>query len=183
MFSMGRKNKVEEETKTEEIVIKKAERTEEKSMDNNIKKVDVKIGESATIIGTMKGSCIANIEGCFEGTVDLDGDLVLAKTGRLKADVRVKNAVISGNLNGTIYASESVQILPTATVNGDITSKTLVIERGARFIGNSKVIEDEFQPVVNSVYANYSTTTDVSEENEEVGEYSSDFDMFEKKAL
>lgn len=155
MFSMGKKDKQQVEN-PEEFVIKKAERTEEKIMDNNIKRVDVKIGESATIVGTMRGSCIANIEGCFEGTVDLDGDLILAKTGVIKADVNVKNAVISGNLDGTIYASESVQIMPTARVNGDITSRILIIEKGAKFIGSSNMIEEETKPTVNSVYGHYS---------------------------
>lgn len=61
MFSMGKKNKAEEIVKVEEVIIKKAERNEERPMDNSIKKVDVKIGESATIVGTMSGSCIANI--------------------------------------------------------------------------------------------------------------------------
>lgn len=181
MFSMGKKSKVEEEVKTEEVIIKKAERNEDRVMENNIKKVDVKIGESATIIGTMRGSCIANIEGCFEGTVDLDGDLVLAKTGVVRADVKVRNAVISGNLNGTVYASDSVQIMPTAIVNGDITSRILVIERGAKFMGTSKVIEDDVQPIVNSVYANYTPAIN-SDENEDADEYNSDFNMFEKKA-
>lgn len=181
MFSMGKKNKIEE-VKSEEIAIKKAERNEEKIMDNNatnIKKVDVKIGESATIVGTMLGSCIANIEGCFEGTVDLDGDLVLARTGMLKADVKVKNAVISGNLNGTVYATESVQILPTAIVNGDITSKVLVIERGAKFIGSSKILEEEIKPDINSIYAHYTPAVNSSDGADE---YADDLNIFEKKS-
>ena len=156
MFSMGKKAKQEEGPKiVEEIIVKKAERVVEREMENSIKKVDVKIGESATIIGTMKGKCIANIEGCFEGTVELDGDLVLAKTGVLNADVKVKNAVISGNMNGTVYAHESVQIMPTAIVTGDVTSQVLIIERGAKFIGNSKVIEGETKPTSNTAYSSY----------------------------
>lgn len=169
MFSMGKKSTPEAENKaTEEFVIKKAERNEEKVMENNngIKKVDVKIGESATIIGTLRGSCIANIEGRFEGEVDLDGDLVLSRTGFVKADVKVKNAVISGTLNGTIYAYDSVQIMPTAVVNGDITSKILVIERGAKFVGTSKVLEDENKPLVNSVYGNYSSMVNANSSSE-----------------
>lgn len=181
MFSIGKKPTLEVENKTtEEFVIKKAERNEEKVMENNngIKKVDVKIGESATIIGTLRGSCIANIEGSFEGEVDLDGDLVLSRTGFVKADVKVKNAVISGTLNGTIYAYESVQIMPTAVVTGDITSKILVIERGAKFVGSSKVLESETKTLISSVYGNYSSMVNINSNSDTETE----FDSLDKKA-
>lgn len=154
MFSISKKNnQVDEKPKVvEEPLVKKVERTEELSVETNTKKSEVRIGESATIIGTIKGSCVTIIDGCFEGNVDLDADLVLSKTGSLRAEIKAKNTFISGNMEGTIYATESVQIMPTAVVKGNITSKILVIERGAKFIGHSDIIEEEAKPVASDAY-------------------------------
>lgn len=102
--------------------------------------------------------------------MDLDADLVLSKTGVLRADIKAKNTFISGNMEGTIYATDSVQIMPTAVVNGNIASKVLVIERGAKFTGNSQVIEDDAKPSSDTLYNSYPLTTKMTTETKKDSE-------------
>ena len=172
MFSINKKsNPVEEKPQAETPLVKKVERTEDETMESvNTKKSEVRIGETATITGTIRGSCITIIDGCFEGNVDLDADLVLSKTGVLRADIKAKNTFISGNMEGTIYATDSVQIMPTAVVNGNIASKVLVIERGAKFTGNSQVIEDDAKPSSDTLYNSYPLTTKMTTETKKDSE-------------
>ena len=68
----------------------------------------------------------------------------------LKADIKSKNLVVSGKVEGEIYVADSVRILPKGSVKGTITSKTLLMERGAKFHGNSVVIDDELMLINHS---------------------------------
>lgn len=98
----------------------------------------------------VKGSGRIYIKGYFEGTADIDGDIYVGELAFLKADIKSKNLVVSGKVEGEIYVADSVRILPKGSVKGTITSKTLLMERGAKFHGNSVVIDDELMLINHS---------------------------------
>ncbi|ODS34222.1 MAG: integral membrane protein [Candidatus Scalindua rubra] len=82
-----------------------------------------------------------NIDGKFEGElISNDGDLNVGKTGKLKANIRVKNAIISGQVDGNITTSEKVELKKDARVIGDLNARTLAIEEGVVFVGKCNVI-------------------------------------------
>jgi cytoskeletal protein CcmA (bactofilin family) len=99
--------------------------------------------DSEIYIGSFPGS---NCEIAFAGVLHFDGysmgnmsspdgTLVLAKRGRIEADVNVKAAVINGWVTGNITATESVVLESEARVTGQIRTRALSVRLGAIFDG------------------------------------------------
>ncbi len=92
------------------------------------------------INGTIKFDKVMRIDGKFEGEMTTsNGELIVGKTGAIKASVKVKNAVIEGRVEGNITATEKLEFKQKAQLIGDLQAKTLVIEEGVVFVGNCNV--------------------------------------------
>ena len=92
------------------------------------------------IKGTIKFSEAMRIDGKFEGELITDnGELTVGKTGNVKANVKVRSAVIEGRVDGNIKASDKVELKQKAHLIGDLQAKTLVIEEGVVFVGQCNV--------------------------------------------
>ena len=99
------------------------------------------------IKGTIKFDKVLKIEGKFEGEmVTNEGELIVGKTGAVKANVKVKNAIIEGRLDGNVSATEKVELKQKAQLIGDLQAKTLVIEEGVVFVGQCNVNPNGTKP-------------------------------------
>ena len=95
------------------------------------------------INGSIKFDKVMRVDGKFEGEmVTNDGELIVGKTGTVKANVKVKNASIEGRLEGNIVAAEKVELKHKAQLFGDLQARTLVIEEGVIFNGQCNVNPD-----------------------------------------
>ena len=79
------------------------------------------------------------LNGSFHGQLVSSDTLLVGETGRLKADVYVRTAVISGHVSGHINAKERVELKRTARIFGDITTPVLILDEGVIFDGNCKM--------------------------------------------
>ncbi len=99
------------------------------------------------IKGTIKFDKVLKIEGKFEGEkVTNEGELIVGKTGTVKANVKVKNATIEGRLDGNVFAAEKVELKQKAQLIGDLQARTLVIEEGVVFVGQCNVNPNGTKP-------------------------------------
>ena len=99
------------------------------------------------IKGTIKFDKVLKIEGKFEGEmVTNEGELIVGKTGAVKANVKVKNATIEGRLDGNVFAAEKVELKQKAQLIGDLQARTLVIEEGVVFVGQCNVNPNGTKP-------------------------------------
>jgi len=76
------------------------------------------------------------IEGDFKGDIATPENLIIGKTGTVNAAVKVKNAIIGGQLFGNIVAENKIELQSGSHVEGDIKTKRLVIDEGVFFEGN-----------------------------------------------
>lgn len=82
------------------------------------------------------------IEGTVEGTISHQShQLMIGKSGKVKADVHARVIVIEGTLEGNMQGDEAVHIRSTAQVTGDIVSPRVSIEEGASFEGRVQTSE------------------------------------------
>jgi cytoskeletal protein CcmA (bactofilin family) len=93
------------------------------------------IGESIVVSGNLNGDEDLTVRGRVEGTVTLTKTLVVEPSGVVKAEVQVKNLVISGAVVGNVTASESVEITKEGRMVGDIAAPRVIIVDGATFRG------------------------------------------------
>jgi cytoskeletal protein CcmA (bactofilin family) len=93
------------------------------------------IGESILIKGKLEGDEDLTVRGRVEGEVTLQRTLIVEQSGVVKADVSVRNAVVSGAVVGNITATESVEITAEGRMVGDIKAPRVIIVDGAAFRG------------------------------------------------
>jgi cytoskeletal protein CcmA (bactofilin family) len=110
------------------------------------------VGQSILISGKLTGDEDLTVRGRVEGEVTLSKTLIVEQSGIVKANVEVKNAIISGVVVGNITATESVELTREGRMVGDIRSPRVIIVDGASFrghvdMGNAEPRSAEDRPV------------------------------------
>lgn len=94
------------------------------------------IGRNITIDGTISGSEAVLVEGTVRGKIDMSGELRVGTPARVEATVHAKNVTVEGKLTGDISADDRVELVASATVDGNIKAPKIVVAEGAKFRGN-----------------------------------------------
>jgi len=93
------------------------------------------IGPSIIVSGSLKGDEDLTVLGRIDGEINLSKTLVINTSGVVKADIAVRNAIVSGVVVGNITATESVELTAQGRMVGDINAPRVIIVEGARFRG------------------------------------------------
>ncbi|MBX5484486.1 MAG: bactofilin BacP, partial [Myxococcaceae bacterium] len=93
------------------------------------------IGPSILINGKLTGDEDLLVRGRVEGELALTRTLIVESSGVVKADVSVRNAIVSGVVVGNITATESVELTREGRMVGDIRAPRVIIVDGAAFRG------------------------------------------------
>ncbi len=104
--------------------------------DPNMSEFETIVGKQTIIRGNLEGDEDLTVRGRVEGNITLTSTLIIEPNGIVKADIDVKNAVVSGIMVGNIIASEYVQINEDGRMAGDISAPRVIIVDGASFRGN-----------------------------------------------
>lgn len=116
----------------------KTKQTTFKSSDSSI----TFVAEDCEIHGSINSSGNARIEGKIEGTINIGGDLVIGQNALIKANIEAQTVTIAGEVHGNIKAKDLLELSSTARLYGDINTKQLKIDQGARFVGKSTYIDE-----------------------------------------
>lgn len=97
--------------------------------------IDSLIGANATIGGDINFSGGLRVDGQVNGNViatpGKPSTLVLSEHARVNGEVSVTHLVSNGTINGSVSASEYLELQGKARVTGDIHYKTMQIQLGA----------------------------------------------------
>ena len=97
------------------------------------------LGKGCKFKGTIEVEGTLRIDSEFEGVVNCPDTLVVGKTGVVKAEINVKNAVIGGKVIGNISATNKIELQSGSHIEGDIKTHRLVIDEGVFFEGSCKM--------------------------------------------
>lgn len=97
------------------------------------------LGRGSQVNGTIRSEGSIRIDGEFEGSIESQDSLVVGKEGVVRADAKVKRAVIGGRYEGNINASVKVELHAGCEMLGEVVTPSLVIEEGVVFEGNCKM--------------------------------------------
>jgi cytoskeletal protein CcmA (bactofilin family) len=103
------------------------------------------IGQAAKLDGTVVSAGSLRIDGQVKGQINADGDVSLTPQSQVEADVRAQNVSVAGRFKGNIVVKGRAEIARGGRVDGNITSKSLVIEEGAIFQGQSVMDQQAVQ--------------------------------------
>ena len=115
------------------------------------RKFNALLGTGNNINGTLEFNGTVRLDGKVTGNiVSTTGTVIIGEKASIEADIVVGMALISGEVVGTIKATEKIELYPSARITGDLVAKIIRIEAGARFIGNCSTFEKN-NSLINSV--------------------------------
>jgi cytoskeletal protein CcmA (bactofilin family) len=92
------------------------------------------IGKSVTIKGQIISREDLTIDGEVEGSVELqEHRLTVGLSGRLEADVKAREIVVVGSIQGNVEATERIDIKKHASITGDSQGRTYRNRRWCSF--------------------------------------------------
>ena len=90
------------------------------------------IGRALRIEGRIVSDENPTIDGQIEGTIEVGNHNLTIGTGAtVKADLTARTIAVSGTVNGSLTASERIDLRGSASVFGDISTPRLVMDDGA----------------------------------------------------
>jgi cytoskeletal protein CcmA (bactofilin family) len=95
------------------------------------------VGPGASLEGTIVSAGPLHVDGQVKGRITAEGDVTLGSQSQVEADIRAQNVSIGGRFTGAVVVTGRAAITRSGRVEGAVTSKTLVIEEGALFRGQS----------------------------------------------
>lgn len=105
------------------------------------------VASSMRIEGELKSNGNVKIDGVVTGKVHTSQDLLVGPNAQINADLMAANAVIGGMIRGNVTVKNSLLLLETSKIIGNISCGTLGIREGAYFSGACKMQEPK--PEVN----------------------------------
>lgn len=93
------------------------------------------LGKDVTFKGVVYFEGTVQLDGCVEGEIHTKGVLVVSEHAVIRGTLSVGTLINSGKIQGTVAASEKVQLLKSAVQIGDVHAPMFSIEEGAYFKG------------------------------------------------
>jgi len=110
-------------------------------------KIETIIGPNAHFRGDVQSDGGVRVDGIFEGTIDITGNLVIGEGAKIIANIQANNISISGAVKGNV-AGNRVEILETGRVWGDLTINSLLLNEGAYLRGQTTMHGDIEPPMI-----------------------------------
>jgi len=116
--------------------LKKDDRERENGKINSIVGPGTKFNGDCDVEGTIR------IDGEFEGKLKVTKVVIIGKTGIVKGDVKSAEVIVGGKVHGTIMGETRVELQAGAHIEGDIQTKSLIVDEGVFFHGECKMKEE-----------------------------------------
>jgi len=102
---------------------------------------DTLVGANTELNGDITSKGMIRIDGKVTGNVSIQGDILIGEDAYIKGDVNASNLHIAGSLEGNVFCSGLLKLLPTAKLIGNIQVKSFVCEEGGVFEGTCKMVD------------------------------------------
>jgi cytoskeletal protein CcmA (bactofilin family) len=109
-----------------------------KKAKNLLDEVETLIGRNAVFEGTIKTDKVIRIDGKVSGNI-YAGGIIIGETAEITGDIEGNVILAGGIVKGNINATETIEVLPSAKIFGDIKTNALAIAEGAQFYGKSSM--------------------------------------------
>lgn len=104
------------------------------------------IGVGTEITGDVTTNNDIRFDGVLTGNLKTKGKVVIGETGSVKGEIVCKNSVLEGKVEGKISVAELLTLKATSNLTGDIVTRRLAIEPGAKFTGNCSMTAETSIP-------------------------------------
>lgn len=97
------------------------------------------LGPDAVFKGDLQFEKGVKLLGCFEGSIQTKGRLLVAQGAKLKAEVHAGDVDVEGDIQGNLTTTNKIRLKSSANLHGDLRTARLEVNEGAVFVGNCVV--------------------------------------------
>jgi cytoskeletal protein CcmA (bactofilin family) len=97
------------------------------------------VGAGSSFNGTLRTEGGLRVDGAMEGQIDVNGTLTVGHDGLIRGDVTATQAIIGGTVIGTVRAERQLELQSGSRIEGDIFTRSLIMEEGVFFEGNCRM--------------------------------------------
>lgn len=97
------------------------------------------IAEGTVIKGEFKTTANMRLDGTINGNVNCDGRLIMGKKGAINGNIKADRFVVEGFFEGGLHINDTLQLLPTANINGTFHAGKLIVDEGALMNGECHI--------------------------------------------
>lgn len=100
-----------------------------------LERLETIVGLETVMEGTVRSQGAVRIDGKVHGGVTAH-EVVVGEQGHVEGNIDAKTVIVAGKVTGNIVNTQSLELLPSAQIHGDIQATTLHVAEGATFEGN-----------------------------------------------
>lgn len=100
---------------------------------NSLLGVGVQCEGTARVEGTLR------LDGAFHGNLEVGETLIIGHSGSFTGRACGREVVIAGSFKGEVLGTEQVELQKGARMEGDVLTRSFVIEPGVHFEGSCKM--------------------------------------------
>jgi len=97
------------------------------------------ISNGVKIEGKVSSSGNIRVDGEIQGDITSQSSVTVGENGKVNGQINAENITVGGLVTGIVKAKEKLILESKANLNGDLFTKILVVESGAKFDGKSKM--------------------------------------------
>ena len=99
------------------------------------------IGAGLHVVGELATEGIVKIEGSVTGSIRASRQVLVTKGGLVQGDVYTTEAIVGGEVRGSIYADDRIEVQDTSEIHGDIATRRLMVQEGGEVNGHIRMGE------------------------------------------
>ena len=103
------------------------------------------IGSTVLIKGDISGKSDVRVAGKINGSINIEGELIIEKAGYVEGEIKSVTSVIAGSVKGNIDTDKLI-LESNSQFVGNIKTKQLIIQEGAIFQGNCQMGQTKQAP-------------------------------------
>lgn len=97
------------------------------------------IGTGTVLEGNITTSGNLRVDGKIIGDVNTDAKMVQGEGSMIQGNIKAHSADIGGKIKGKVEVQDVLVLEPNCIIKGDIVTKRLIVESGAKFNGQCKI--------------------------------------------
>ncbi len=116
------------------------------------------ISHGVKLEGKISSGGSIRVDGEIKGDIVSQGNVTVGEQGDVNGQINATSVTVGGKVVGSINAKEKIIMESKANLKGDIFTKILVVEAGARFDGKSNMGDMKESPKPQNITSQKSET-------------------------
>lgn len=101
------------------------------------------IGNGSSIKGDFTVNGFVRVDGDIDGNLETDGNVIIGEHSRVRGNINAKSITVGGIVLGNLTVKDSVKLLTSSAVIGDILCRKIQLDDGVIFHGHCIAIKDD----------------------------------------